>query len=79
MFDQCRSVWKLLKVLSAQIHTNSVSFDENFLKCITASYITDIEIMHVEGGGVTCGFTTNMCQHKHQKAMNRGLHIENEW
>ena len=24
IFDQCRSVWKSLQVLSAQIHTNSI-------------------------------------------------------
>ena len=32
-------------------------------------YITDGEIMHVEGGGVMSGFATNMCQHEHQKAV----------
>ena len=37
-------------------------------KCITASYITDGEIMRVEGGSVTSGFATNMCQHEYQRA-----------
>ena len=36
---------------------------------ITASYITDGEIMHVEGASVTSGFATNMCQHEHQRAV----------
>ena len=31
IFNQCRSVWKSLQVLSAQIHTNSIiSFVETF-------------------------------------------------
>ena len=36
---------------------------------ITASYITDGEIMRVEGGSVTSDFATNMCQYEHQRAM----------
>ena len=38
-------------------------------KCITASYITDGEIMRVEGGSVTSDVATNMCQHEYQRAV----------
>ena len=30
IFDQCRSFWKSLQVLSAQIHTNSIISFETF-------------------------------------------------